>query len=293
VKLDRKDKATTVNIPEFFEKVEDTLLSRFREAGFVGQMGDRGDNREEILREFLQEHLPKQYGVLKGEIVSRDGGRSHSADIIIYDALKSPILYAGKTAVVPIESVYGIIEVKSTLSKVEFLDATGKIEAFKKLAPRDLSVIQTREYVTIQRPSRPFAIVLGYQLADNSLSSLSKNWHEENQRIHEANHFANLVCVLGKGLLRYEVVNLSRGTKELLVDTDQFVTLILTAEKRTANQEPQEEIKLRIVEEDVGQRSFGRFFVYLLIMLARLRLSVPDLGRYLDPEIPLMIVRES
>ena len=154
-------------------------------------------------------------------------------------------------------------------------------------------MIQTREYVTVQRPSRPFGIALGFQLGDNSLSSLSKNWHEENQRIHNSDYFTNLVCVLGTGLLHYEVVNLSKGTKELLVDTDQFVTLVLTAQKRSANNEPQDEIKLRIVEEAVGQRSFGRFFVYLLIMLARLRLSVPDLGRYLDPDLPLMVVRES
>ena len=33
------------------------------------------------------------------------------------------------------EGVYGIIEVKSTLSKSEFVDAAKKIEAFKKLAP--------------------------------------------------------------------------------------------------------------------------------------------------------------
>jgi len=183
--------------------------------------------------------------------------------------------------------------VKSRLSKAELVDAIRKIEAFKRLAPRDLSVIQTREYVTVHRPTRPFGLVFGYQLADNSLKSLSENWLEENQRIHDVNYFANLVCVLGVGLLHYEMVNLSLGTKELLLDTDQFVNLVQTAHKRTANDEPQAEIKLRVVEEAAGQRSFGRFLVYLLIMLARMKLAVPDLGRYLDPSLPLMIIRES
>jgi hypothetical protein len=71
------------------------------------------------------------------------------------------------------------------------------------------------------------------------------------------------------------------------------VNLVLTAHKRTASNEPQDEIKLRVVEEAAGQRSFGRFLVYLLIMLARMKLAVPDLGRYLDPSLPLMVVRES
>jgi hypothetical protein len=282
-----------MDIREFFERVEDTLLARFRESGFVDHAGDKGENREDLLREFLEQHLPKRYGVLKGEIVTSSGMKSHASDVIVYDALNSPVLYKGKTAVVPVESVYGIIEVKSRLSKSELLDAIRKIEAFKRLAPRDLSVIQTREYVTVHRPSHPFGIVLGYQLADNSLKSLRENWVEENQRIHDVNYFTNVVCVLGVGLLHYEMFNLSLGTKELLLDTDQFVNLVLTAQKRAANNEPQDEIKLMPVENLATQRSFGRFFVYLQILLARMKLSVPDLGRYLDPALPLMIVRES
>ena len=282
-----------VNLPDFFARVEETLLARFREAGFISHPGDKGDNREEILREFLQEHLPAKYGVLKGEIIARSGDHTHSADIIIHDALNAPVLFKGKTAVVPIESVYGIIEVKSSLSKTELLDTLTKIQAFKRLAPRDLNVIQTREYVTVHRPSRPFGITLGYQLADNSLDSLSENWAAENARIHDVDYFANMIAVLGRGVLRYEVVNLSRGTKELLVDTDQFVNLVLTAKKRAANNEPNDETVLRIVKEEAADRTFGRVFVYLLIMLERMKLSVPDLGRYLDPSLPYMIARES
>lgn len=283
----------TMNLPEFFARVEETLLARFREAGFVSHPGDKGDNREEILREFLQKHLPSKYGVLKGEVITGSGGHSHSADIVIYDALNAPVLYKANTAVIPVESVYGIIEVKSSLSKAELLDTTAKIQAFKSLAPRDLSVIQTREYLTVHRRSRPFGVVLGYQLADNSLESLSENWAAENTRIHDVNYFANVIAVLGSGLLRYEVVNLSRGTKELLVDTDHFVSVVLTAQKRARNSEPSDEIVLRIVKEAAADRTFGRLFVYLLIMLERMKLSVPDLGRYLDPSLPHLIARES
>jgi hypothetical protein len=282
-----------MDLREFFGRVEETMLARFREAALVMHAGDKGDNREEILREFLHDHLPRKYGVLKGEVVTSAGSHSHSADIIIYDALNAPVLYTGKTAVVPVESVYGIIEVKSTLSKPHFLDCSAKIEAFKRLAPRELSIIRTREYVTVHRPSRPFGIVLGYQLANNSLSSLRSNWVHENARIHDANYFANFVVVLGSGLIRYEVLNWTRGSRDLLIDTDDFVDLLLISQKRAALREPTDEIDLRIIEEPVGQRSFGRFFVYLLIMLERMKLSVPDLGRYIDSELPPLITRES
>jgi hypothetical protein len=282
-----------MDMGEFFERVEDTMLARFRETGFVNHAGDRGDNREELLREFLQKHLPNRYGVVKGQVVTKDGVPGHSADVIIYDALSSPLLFDGRTAVVPIEGVYGIVEVKSRLSKQELLDCMRKIEAFKKLAPRDLSVIQTREYVTAHRPSRPFGVALAYELADNSLESLSLNFAEEHARIHDVNYFTNLVCVLGVGLLHYEKVDLTAGERVLLLDTDEFVQLVQTVQKRERNGEGNSEVLLRIAQDGAEDRSFGRFFVYLLIMLAHQKLGVPDLGRYLDPDLPIQIVRES
>ena len=282
-----------MEINEFFGHVAETMLAKFRQAGFIQHPGDKGQSRESILRKFLTKHLPNKYGVAKGEIITKDGKHSHAADIIIYDADYCPVLYAENTAILPIEGVYGLIEVKSRLSKREFLDAVGKIESFKRLAPRDLSIIETREYVTVHRPSRPFGIVLGYQLDGNSLDSLSENWAEENKRIHDVNFFANLVSVLGEGLLRYEKANLSRGEKEPLLDTDHFVNLVLTTKKRIARKEPVDEIVIRIVQEKLGMRTFGRFFLYLLMMLSRMKLGVPDLGRYLDPDLPMMITRES
>lgn len=282
-----------MEINEFFGHIEETMLAKFRQAGFIQHAGDKGESRESILRRFLATHLPKRYGVTKGEIITKDGKHGHAADMIIYDVENCPILYAENTAILPIEGVYGLIEIKSRLSKREFLDAVSKIESFKRLAPRDLSVIETREYVTVHRPSRPFGIILGYQLDGNSLGSLSENWEQENKRIHDVNFFVNLVSVMGEGLLRYEKANLSRGEKEPLLDTDQFVNLVLTIKKRLAEREPVDEIVLRIVQEKLEMRTFGRFFLYLLIMLSRMRLGVPDLGRYLDPDLPMMITRES
>ena len=269
------------------------MLAKFREAGFVKHAGDKGENREHILREFLGTHLPRRYGVAKGQIVTRDGKESHSADIVIYDALNTPILYSERTAIIPIEGVYGVIEVKSTLSKRDLFEAARQIEAFKRLAPRDLGVIQTREYVTVHRASRPFGMVLGYELADNSLDSLRENWTELNSAIHDVNYFVNLVGVLGDGLLRYEKVNLTAGEKSLLIDTDEFVDLVLKEQHAVRTGGQHDELVLRLVIERLGEGTFGRLFVYLLILLSRMKLNVPDLGRYLDPDLPIAVVRES
>ncbi len=277
------------DLQEFFEHVEDALLARFEAAGFVQHMGDRGENREQILRDFLRKHLPQRYGIAKGEVLTPDGDHSHASDIVVYDAVNCPVLYSEDTAILPIEGVYGIIEVKSRLSKDEFLSTAEKIRRFKELAPRSLSVIRTREYVTVHRPSRPFGIVLAFDLADNSLDSLSNNWAEKNEAIHDVNYFVNLVAVMGAGLLYYEHADLSAGKKNPVLDTDAFVNLTLKAQES----EDAENQILRIVIDKIESRTFGRLFVLLLVMLQQMKLNIPDLGRYLDPDLPPLIHRES
>lgn len=277
----------------FFSSVEDTMLNLYRQAELVGHSGDRGENREQDLRDFLEKHLPKKYGVTKGEIITRAGAHSHAADIIIFDALNCPVLYSQHTAVLPIEGVYGIIEVKSKLSKTELQDSMSKIERFKKLAPRDLSVIQTREYVaTFHRPPRPFGAVFAYEVADNSLRSLFSNYTEECERIHDVNYFTNLVAVLGVGLIHFEKIDWLAGEKNLLLDTDEFVNLVLTIEKQRRNSE-EVAFMYRSMADPAADKTFGRFFIYLLLMLERMRLGTPDLGRYYDPSLPIQITRES
>jgi len=54
-----------MDLNELFSSIETTMIARFRESGFIQHSGDKGENREEILREFLEKHLPKRYGVPK------------------------------------------------------------------------------------------------------------------------------------------------------------------------------------------------------------------------------------
>jgi len=214
-------------------------------------------------------------------------------DILIYDKINCPVLYAGETKVLPIESVYGGIEVKSRLSKAEFADAVDRIAKFKDLAPRDLSVIQTREYTTVHRPSRPFGIVFGFDLGDNSLQSLLQNFDELNKDIYWVNNFVNLVAVLGVGIIHPERTDFDASERHALLDTDELVTLFETQDKRARNKEPLLNVNVRTVAQELGQRTLGRFFVLMLVMLERLKLNVPDLGQYLDPTMPPVIHRES
>ena len=106
-------------------------------------------------------------------------------------------------------------------------------------------------------------------------------------------YMANLVAVLGEGLLLVEHVDWSLGQMGPLLDTDEFVRLMLTHQKRAAAGEPPLDVQTREIMERVGENTFGRFLVYLLMMLEQLKLGIPDLGQYIDPNLPMTIHRES
>lgn len=267
------------NIANRFASIQKTMKNRFDEAADVVHHGDRGENREHILRNFLTEHLPGRYGVAKGEIMFPNGDRSHSADVIIYDAIKCPLLYSEQTAILPSEGVFGIIEVKSGLTKAEFIDAANKIATFKEQTSRTISARKTADRVELGYPSRPFGFIFGGSLAGNSLSSLKNNYSEFSQS-KPANFWPNLTVVLDCGMLYPEGVNLSRGTKEILIDTDCLCLFIEKWEynRRTKNEE--DEILIRIVNES-SQIAFGLFYLHLLSVLGSMSLYAPDLHRYL------------
>jgi hypothetical protein len=112
-----------------------TLLARF-EGSARGHQGEKGARREDHFREFLRAVLPSRLGVASGEIVDCAGSRSPAMDIIIYDASETPLLDhgdAGMHAVVPVEGVYAVVEVASSLTTRKLREDAAKIHAAKAL----------------------------------------------------------------------------------------------------------------------------------------------------------------
>jgi hypothetical protein len=91
-----------------------------------------GSRREDTLREFLSKTLPKRLAVATGEVAASDGQLSPQIDIIIFDALDTPLLDRSESSVVvPVEGVYAVIEVASTLDGAKLQTDAAKIRAVK------------------------------------------------------------------------------------------------------------------------------------------------------------------
>lgn len=104
---------------------------------FASHRPSAGDNREDLVAEFLVHHLPKKFGVSSGMVISHDGIFSNQADLIVVDEQNNSPLYATtRNKLWPVEAVYALIEVKTVLHPEEIIDAIAKGRKFKTLKRR-------------------------------------------------------------------------------------------------------------------------------------------------------------
>lgn len=108
---------------------------------FIGTT-DTGNVAEHAVREFLVSLLPTKYSVGVGEVINAEGiipGRtdqSQQKDVVIYDQYLNTILGWGSsnTSLFPVESVYGVLEVKTSInSKAALNKAMEQALEVKKL----------------------------------------------------------------------------------------------------------------------------------------------------------------
>jgi hypothetical protein len=164
---------------------------------------DVGDAREEILRTFLtgSGHFPSRYGVSqnKARAASTTGHISAEIDILFYDSDDSIRLMRreGGYEVFPVESVYGVIQVKSRLNKNEIRGGLENIASFKRLERIDepkTGISVTNE----DKSSCGFGLLFAY---DSDLEWL--DIIREIESFAEANPnkvWCNAVFILNKGV---------------------------------------------------------------------------------------------
>lgn len=119
----------------YYEGIAKRMLSELKSiSDSMTHPGEKGRNNELVLKTFLQDHLPQKYSLTTGKVVSANGKESSQTDIIIQDRLNSPAFIDARAfSIVPIESTYGIISVKTTIDKSELEDATAQVASVRAL----------------------------------------------------------------------------------------------------------------------------------------------------------------
>ncbi len=195
-----------MDIKKIFSRISSKLLSDFDTSSELEHTGVKGNIREDSLKGFLVEKLPHKYGLSSGQIISPFKSISKQTDIIIYNRHEFNPLFGEGTQIFPVESLYGIIEVKSSLTKDEFIKGLENIKALKELIPSSFVGINKQSGHT-RLVSKPFGIIFAYSLGENSLESLVKNLKEWEAANIDKTLWPNLIVVLGQGIIYHQIQN--------------------------------------------------------------------------------------
>jgi hypothetical protein len=118
---------STVSTEVFY----DSTARRLRHAGEYGMF------REAIVRDFLKFVVPRGLDMSTGFVITAMNDVSTQCDIVVFDSRMTPLYQEGdRQRFFPVESVFCIGEVKSTLSRTQLSEALNKLAATKALGER-------------------------------------------------------------------------------------------------------------------------------------------------------------
>jgi hypothetical protein len=118
-------------IREYYLKQENQLDVEFDIANIYKHHANTGENREEIIRRWLEKHIPKTVTAeMGGKIIDSDGNISKQVDLVIYDTSVPRFGSQTKTYFLA-EGVMSAIEVKSTLAGKELKAAVENLSSVR------------------------------------------------------------------------------------------------------------------------------------------------------------------
>lgn len=166
--------------------------------------GERGAEAEEIVRSFLNDHLPKRFAAGSGIVIDEVNEISRQSDVLVYDALNSFVYRKGsRVLILPSDNVAAVFEVKSRLDKAQLKDAAEKIASVKRLKKTPITAL---DQPVISHPltmTRTLGVVFAFE-SSTSLETLAENLAEVNGELN-ALHWIDLVVVLDKGVIGYAI----------------------------------------------------------------------------------------
>ena len=253
-----------MNIKELISQAGKHLREEFEDIKKTNpHSAEKGAEAEQILEDFFNKHLPKRFAAGSGFVIDSENNISSQTDVLIYDALNSPIYRQRKNVLIlPSDNVAAAIEVKSCLTKEELQDAAKKIASVKKLVKTP--VTNTDQPVTFSTliTTKTLGIVFAYD-SKTSLETLAENLRDINAT-YPSDQWIDIVVVLDKGVIGYTIQNPFES---------DFSGWFGGAH---AKEFPVLPIYVHLVKEDLGELTLNRFFVNLMghLTFYRKRLSL-------------------
>lgn len=197
---------TELTVPQLFEAAGRQLkqdFERIRETN--PHSGEKGSELEDVLRRFLNQHLPQRFRATSGILIDSENNRSRQTDVIIYDALSSPVYRASeRLQILPAHTTAAVIEVKSTLNEASLRDGYKKIHSCKSLRPEPMRPVDRSATSTSLDATGLLGIVFGFS-SELTLTSLAERAVELNKE-YDSDHWPDLIVALDRGIVAYAMM---------------------------------------------------------------------------------------
>lgn len=172
----------------YFKKTADVLLAEFERSKEQNASANLGRNREIFCKEFLSKVLPPKLSIKSGEIWDASNNKTGQLDVVILRD-DGPSLHIASDNIYLAEGVFGVIEVKSNLTREKLIEAGESLSKVANLKINIGAVISSGPML-----DRPLRIIFAYDGAtwETIIDEISKkNWIE----------IFDLICILNRGVL--------------------------------------------------------------------------------------------
>jgi hypothetical protein len=184
----------------YFQNQANLLHLKAQNAGIFQNNPDTGDERENILIDFLRLHLPARCNVSKGGlIIDSRSNESKQVDIVVTNDLSLQFKKYHDNELQKvfncIEGCYSVISVKSSLDKDDFFNALDNLYSVPRLEHMPVSpLVADPGYVLHQMPAR---IIFAYEGPDIETTRSHLTEHQQDRGI-QPEHMVDLIVVNNK-----------------------------------------------------------------------------------------------
>ena len=120
------------------------FLAGYSSTGAFRHSLSKGEQRENPIRDFFNELLPRRFSVSSGEIFDSSGNVSPQSDMIIYRTIDGIPVLDQQPTLLQAESVMCITEVKSEINTEQYKDCLLKAKRIFQLKPFDRKLQQAK-----------------------------------------------------------------------------------------------------------------------------------------------------
>ena len=162
----------------------------------ISHMGTRGSAREDVLKDVIRQLIPERFRVGSGIVVDAYETQSKQQDLFIFDAINSPVFLKTESFnIIPVESVFATVEIKSTLRKDTLCQSLENIKSIKMLKRSELI---TSPWVS-SRHNQIMSSVFAYT-SDTSIETVAHNLEELCREIPYKLR-PSVICIFDKGII--------------------------------------------------------------------------------------------